>query len=180
MIFQEPMTALNPMKTIGDQVAETLLVHRAASRDGAREAARDKLARVGLPADRFPLSLYPHELSGGQRQRVAIAMAIALRPKLLIADEPTTALDVTVQAQILRLLMELRDRRGLSIILITHDLGVVAQTCDRIAVMRHGKVVEEGPAAELFKNPKTDYTRVLFAAAFRNEAAPGDAAAPPP
>ena len=164
MIFQEPMTALNPMKTIGDQVAETLLVHRAASRDGAREAARDKLARVGLPADRFPLSLYPHELSGGQRQRVAIAMAIALRPRLLIADEPTTALDVTTQAQILDLLKGLTRDEGMALMLITHDLAVVAGMARQVAVMKGGHIVEEGATETLFRTRAHDYTRRLFAA----------------
>ncbi|MCB2142822.1 MAG: ABC transporter ATP-binding protein, partial [Rhodobacteraceae bacterium] len=140
MIFQEPMTALNPMKTIGDQVAETLLVHRAvsraATRTDAQAVAAEKLARVGLPTDRFPLSLYPHELSGGQRQRVAIAMAIALRPRLLIADEPTTALDVTTQAQILDLLRGLAADEGLALLLITHDLAVVADMARQLAVMQ--------------------------------------------
>ncbi|MCV2866008.1 ABC transporter ATP-binding protein [Albidovulum sediminicola] len=164
MIFQEPMTALNPMKTIGDQVAETLLIHRAASRGAAREAAREKLDRVGLPGDRFPLSLYPHELSGGQRQRVAIAMAIALRPKLLIADEPTTALDVTTQAQILDLLGGLVRHEGLALMLITHDLAVVAGMAERLAVMQRGRIVEAGGTEALFRAPSQDYTRRLLAA----------------
>ena len=164
MIFQEPMTALNPMKTIGDQVAETLLIHRAASRGEARAIARDKLARVGLAGDRFPLSLYPHELSGGQRQRVAIAMAIALRPKLLIADEPTTALDVTTQAQILDLLGRLTEDEDMALLLITHDLAVVAGMATHIAVMRKGRIVEDGTTEAVFRRRSHDYTRKLFAA----------------
>ena len=164
MIFQEPMTALNPMKTIGDQVAETLLIHHAASRTEARKVAREKLARVGLPEDRFPLSLYPHELSGGQRQRVAIAMAIALRPRLLIADEPTTALDVTTQAQILSLLKELTDEEDMALMLITHDLAVVAGMATHVAVMQKGRVVEDGATEQVFRRRAHDYTRRLFAA----------------
>ncbi len=164
MIFQEPMTALNPMKTIGDQVAETLLIHRAARRSEARDVAREKLARVGLPEDRFPLSRYPHELSGGQRQRVAIAMAIALRPKLLIADEPTTALDVTTQAQILDLLKGLTEDEDMALLLITHDLAVVAGMATHVAVMQNGRIVEQGETEPLFRTRKDDYTRRLFAA----------------
>ncbi|WP_347310853.1 ABC transporter ATP-binding protein [Defluviimonas sp. SAOS-178_SWC] len=164
MIFQEPMTALNPMKTIGDQVAETLLIHRAASRGDARAVAREMLARVGLPEDRFPLSLYPHELSGGQRQRVAIAMAIALRPRLLIADEPTTALDVTTQAQILDLLAGLTREEEMALLLITHDLAVVAGRTTHTAVMQQGRIVEQGETEPLFRARSHDYTRRLFAA----------------
>ncbi len=164
MIFQEPMTALNPMKTIGDQVAETLLIHRAASRTEARTTAREKLARVGLPEDRFPLSLYPHELSGGQRQRVAIAMAIALRPRLLIADEPTTALDVTTQAQILDLLKGLTRDEDMALMLITHDLAVVAGMAEHVAVMQAGQIVEQGATEAVFRTRSQDYTRRLFAA----------------
>ncbi len=164
MIFQEPMTALNPMKTIGDQVAETLLIHRAASRAEARDVAREKLARVGLPEDRFPLSRYPHELSGGQRQRVAIAMAIALKPRLLIADEPTTALDVTTQAQILDLLKGLTEDEDMALMLITHDLAVVAGMATHVAVMQKGGIVEQGETEALFRARKADYTRRLFAA----------------
>ena len=163
MIFQEPMTALNPMKTIGDQVAETLRVHRAASRSEARLVAREKLARVGLPEDRFPLTLYPHELSGGQRQRVAIAMAIALRPRILIADEPTTALDVTTQAQILDLLKDLT-AEDMALMLITHDLAVVAGMATHVAVMQKGWIVEQGATEALFRARSQDYTRRLFAA----------------
>ncbi|MCA1777661.1 MAG: dipeptide ABC transporter ATP-binding protein [Loktanella sp.] len=164
MIFQEPMTALNPVKTIGHQVAEAYLIHGAGSKAEARSRARDVLTRVGLPEDRFPLTRYPHELSGGQRQRVVIAMAIALRPKLLIADEPTTALDVTTQAQILTLLKGLVDEFGMGLILITHDLAVVSDVADRIVVMKTGEVVESGPTRRLFAEMKHPYTRKLFAA----------------
>ncbi|MBC7157608.1 MAG: ABC transporter ATP-binding protein, partial [Rhodobacteraceae bacterium] len=164
MIFQEPMTALNPVQTIGDQVAETLVVHGAATRAEARRAARDRLDRVGLTAERFPLGRYPHELSGGQRQRVCIALAVALRPKLLIADEPTTALDVTTQAQILRLLKGLVDEEGMALMLITHDLAVVAGIADHVAVMQAGRVVEAGATEALFRTRAHAYTRALFAA----------------
>ena len=143
MVFQEPMTALNPVQTIGDQVAETAMIHGVGKAE-ARAKAREMLNRVGLPADRFPMDRYPHELSGGQRQRVVIAMAIALRPKLLIADEPTTALDVTTQAQIIELLKSLVDEFGMGLMLITHDLALVSGVADRIAIMRHGEVVEAG------------------------------------
>jgi len=163
MIFQEPMTALNPVQTIGQQVAETLVVHGAASRAEAQGIALERLARVGLPADQFSPDRYPHELSGGQRQRVCIALAVALRPKLLIADEPTTALDVTTQAQILELLRDLVDEDGMSLMLITHDLAVVAQMADRVAVMRSGRIVETAPVEALFRTGSHDYTRKLFA-----------------
>ncbi|GGH61162.1 dipeptide ABC transporter ATP-binding protein [Frigidibacter albus] len=164
MIFQEPMTALNPMKTIGDQVAETLTTHGAATRSEALAIARKRLDRVGLPEARFGLGLYPHELSGGQRQRVCIALAIALRPALLIADEPTTALDVTTQAQILDLLQDLVEDERMALLLITHDLAVVAGRTARVAVMQAGQVVETGPTGQLFRAPAADYTRALFAA----------------
>ncbi len=164
MIFQEPMTALNPVETIGDQVAETLLIHTRTSRARALDIAREKLARVGLPEDRFPLSRYPHELSGGQRQRVCIAMAIALHPELLIADEPSTALDVTTQAQILDLLKDLVDEQGMSLLLITHDLAVVAGLADHVAVMQKGRIVEQGGTEDLFRNMRHPYTRQLFEA----------------
>ncbi len=164
MVFQEPMTALNPVKTIGDQVMETILIHKAMPRSQARERAEEVLTRVGLPPDRFPLTRYPHELSGGQRQRVVIAMAIALRPTLLIADEPTTALDVTTQAQILDLLRGLVSEYGMGLLMITHDLAVVADLADKIVVMRHGEVVEEGATENLLRNMRHPYTRMLFEA----------------
>ena len=163
MIFQEPMTALNPVQTIGDQVAETLVVHGVASRAAARAAAEERLERVGLPAGRFPLERYPHELSGGQRQRVCIAMAVALRPKLLIADEPTTALDVTIQAQILALLKGLVAEEGMALWLITHDLAVVAGIATHVAVMRDGRVVESDATERLFRSRAHPYTAKLFA-----------------
>ena len=164
MVFQEPMTALNPVQTIGDQVAEAILVHTGASRGKALEEAAQTLERVGLPLDRFPLGRYPHELSGGQRQRVVIAMAIALRPKLLIADEPTTALDVTTQATILDLLRDLVAEFDMGLLMITHDLAVVADFADRIVVMQKGRVVETGPTQHLLRNMQHPYTRALFAA----------------
>lgn len=164
MIFQEPMTALNPVKTIGEQVAETVLIHSRTSRVEASAIARETLNRVGLPEDRFPLDRYPHELSGGQRQRVVIAMAIALKPKLLIADEPTTALDVTTQAQILDLLKKLVDEDGMGLLLITHDLAVVADIADRIVIMKSGEVVETGEAVSLFRQMRHPYSKALMAA----------------
>lgn len=172
MVFQEPMTALNPVKAIGDQVMETILIHKAMSRDAARTRAREMLTRVGLPPDRFPLSRYPHELSGGQRQRVVIAMAIALRPKLLIADEPTTALDVTTQAQILDLLKSLVSEYGMGLLMITHDLAVVADMADRIVVMQKGRVVESGATDHLLRNMRHPYTRMLFQASGHQVALP--------
>ncbi|MBY6066114.1 dipeptide ABC transporter ATP-binding protein [Leisingera aquaemixtae] len=179
MVFQEPMTALNPVKTIGAQVMETILIHKAMPREKAEARAREVLERVGLPQDRFPLSRYPHELSGGQRQRVVIAMAIALRPKLLIADEPTTALDVTTQAQILALLQDLVQDYGMGLLIITHDLAVVADLADRIVVMRHGEVVETGHTGWLLRNMRHPYTRMLFAASSHQVALP-DPPAPTP
>ncbi len=162
MVFQEPMTALNPLQTIGDQVSETLRLHDGLSPRLARARAREVLDRVGLPDPEFPLGRYPHELSGGQRQRVVIAMAIARRPKLLIADEPTTALDVTTQAQILALIRRLVDEDGMGAILITHDLAVVSGVADDVAIMRAGEVVEAGPTAEVFAHMRHPYTRALF------------------
>jgi peptide/nickel transport system ATP-binding protein len=164
MVFQEPMTALNPLKTIGDQVAETILVHERVSRKAAMERAAQALRRAELPQDRFPLSRYPHQLSGGQRQRVVIAMAIALRPRLLIADEPTTALDVTTQAQILDLLKRLVAEDGMGLMLISHDLAVVADLADDLVIMRQGEVVESGPAAALFRSLSHPYSRALLEA----------------
>ncbi len=165
MIFQEPMTALNPVQCIGDQVAETIRLHENAPRASARTRAAETLARVGLPPDRFPLSRYPHQLSGGQRQRVGLAMAVALRPRLLIADEPTTALDVTTQAQILALLKGLVADFGMGLLLITHDLAVVSGLADRIAVMERGRIVETGATRPLLSAPEHPYTRMLFTAA---------------
>ncbi|MEM6304028.1 MAG: dipeptide ABC transporter ATP-binding protein [Pseudomonadota bacterium] len=165
MVFQEPMTALNPVHSIGRQVAETIRLHDPPmTRAGAKERAAETLARVGLPPERFPLSRYPHELSGGQRQRVVIAMAIARRPRLLIADEPTTALDVTTQAQILALLKRLAEEDGMGLMMITHDLAVVADMADRIVVMRKGEIVEQGPTQNLLRDMQHPYTRMLFAA----------------
>ncbi|WP_319825502.1 ABC transporter ATP-binding protein [Thalassovita sp.] len=164
MVFQEPMTALNPIKTIGEQVAETILIHEKVSRAEAMDRAAEALRRAELPQDRFPLSRYPHELSGGQRQRVVIAMAIALRPKLLIADEPTTALDVTTQAQILTLLRRLVREEGMGLLLISHDLAVVADMADEIVIMRGGEVVEHGPAKWLLRNMTHPYSKALLAA----------------
>ena len=164
MVFQEPMTALNPVQTIGDQVAETIRVHERTTRKQALNRAAETLERVGLPNDRFPLTRYPHELSGGQRQRVVIAMAIALRPKLLIADEPTTALDVTTQATILDLLKGLVEEFGMGLLMITHDLAVVSQLADRIVVMQQGRLVEQGPTQTLLRDMQHPYTKALFAA----------------
>ena len=165
MVFQEPMTTLNPVQTIGAQVAETIRIHNPAiTKKAAQDKAAETLTRVGLPQDRFPLSRYPHELSGGQRQRVVIAMAIALQPRLLIADEPTTALDVTTQAQILDLLKQLTQEDGMGLLMITHDLAVVADMADRIVVMRHGEVVEQSATQDLLHNMQHLYTKMLFAA----------------
>jgi len=167
MVFQEPMTALNPVMTIGDQVAEVVRRRRGGSRAQALDAARQALERVGLPAARFPLGRYPHELSGGQRQRVAIAIAIVLSPLLIIADEPTTALDVTTQAQILDLLRQLVREDGAALILVSHDLAVVAGIADQVAVMKDGRIVETGETAALFADLKHPYTRALAADATR-------------
>jgi len=164
MVFQEPMTALNPLQTIGQQVAETITIHTNTPKREALKSAAEILTRVGLPQPQFPLSRFPHELSGGQRQRVVIAMAITLRPALLIADEPTTALDVTTQAQILNLLKSLVAEFDMGLILITHDLGLVADTADRIAIMRHGEIVESGETKALFRNITHPYTRQLLEA----------------
>jgi peptide/nickel transport system ATP-binding protein len=158
MIFQEPMTSLNPSFTVGDQVAEALICHRGLAAPAARRAAIDMLARVRIPSPVARAEEYPHKLSGGMRQRVMIAMALACSPALLIADEPTTALDVTIQAQILDLLRELREATGAAIILITHDLGVVAETCDEVLVMYAGEIVEQAPTRQLFIAPQHPYT----------------------
>ena len=166
MIFQEPMTALNPVMPIGRQVAEAVLAHAPrTSNKEVRERVLSVLHAVALPDPERRLRDYPHQFSGGQRQRIVIAMALINRPKLVIADEPTTALDVTVQAQILTLLSELRREYGLSLLFISHDLAVVGQVADRIAVMRHGDIVEEGPALEVLTHPRHAYTQGLLAAA---------------
>ena len=164
MIFQEPMTSLNPVFTIGDQIAEAVLLHRDVSRTEARGRAFEMLELVRMADPRRRLDEYPHQLSGGMRQRVVIAMALACEPDLIIADEPTTALDVTIQAQILDLLADLRQRLGTAILLITHDLGVVAETCDDVAVMYAGRIVEQAPAAAIFAKPRHPYTIGLLAA----------------
>jgi peptide/nickel transport system ATP-binding protein len=161
MVFQEPMTALNPVKTIGEQVAEGIRWHTKVSRAEAEARARQILDRVGLPEQKFPLSRYPHQLSGGQRQRVVIAIACALKPKLLIADEPTTALDVVLQAQILELLRDLVDENRMGLLLISHDLAVVTQMADRITILRHGEVMEAGETAQTLSKQAHPYTRQL-------------------
>lgn len=162
MIFQDPMTSLNPVFTVGEQIAEALRLHRKLSRADARKAAVQAMREVSIPDPDLRAKDYPHQLSGGMRQRVMIAMALACDPKLLIADEPTTALDVTIQAQILELLNHLRKTRELAVLLITHDLGVVAEVADRVAVMYTGKIVEESPVNELFARPKHPYTEGLL------------------
>ncbi|WP_420006024.1 ABC transporter ATP-binding protein [Arenibacterium sp. LLYu02] len=164
MIFQEPMTSLNPSFTVGDQIAESVLHHQGGTRTEAMERAHDMLVKVGIPAPRQRLKEYPYQLSGGMRQRVMIAMALANDPKLLIADEPTTALDVTIQAQILDLIRELRRDTGMGTMMITHDLGVVAEIADSVAVMYGGEVVEYGPVAAVFDNPQHPYTIGLMSA----------------
>jgi oligopeptide/dipeptide ABC transporter ATP-binding protein len=164
MIFQDPAACLNPVFTIGDQIIETLHLKLNHKPRAARELAADLLDQVGIPAPRERLALYPHELSGGMRQRVMIAMAIGAVPDLLLADEPTTALDVTIQDQILTLLAGLKDRTAMSIILVSHDVGVVAQNCDVILVMYAGRIMEAGPAHDVLKAPRHPYTRGLLAA----------------
>lgn len=162
MIFQDPLTSLNPVFTVGSQIMESIITHMHLSKEEARERARALLARVGLPDAKGIMKKYPHTLSGGMRQRVMIAMALSCNPRLLIADEPTTALDVTIQAQIMELLKELQKETGMSMILITHDIGLVANMADRVLVMYAGQIIEEAKTAELFEHPKHPYTMALL------------------
>ena len=162
MIFQEPMTSLNPVFTVGDQIAEAVQLHQNVGAKAAMARAVEMMQLVGIPSPKQRVNDYPHQLSGGMRQRVMIAMALSCNPKLLIADEPTTALDVTVQAQILELMKELRERLGMAILLITHDLGVIAEMVDEVVVMYAGRVVERGPVAEVFASPQHPYTESLL------------------
>jgi len=162
MVFQDPLASLNPVFTIGDQISRVVRIHKKVGRNEALEATRTALAAAGLPPDEALLDSYPHQLSGGMRQRACMAMAISCGAPLLIADEPTTALDVTIQAQILRLLLDLRDELGIAQILITHNVGVAAQTCDRIAVMYAGSVVEQGRTTDVLKHPRHPYTMALY------------------
>jgi peptide/nickel transport system ATP-binding protein/oligopeptide transport system ATP-binding protein len=163
MVFQEPMTSLNPVFTIGEQIMETIRAHERLPQRAVYTRAVEMLERVGIPSAAQRMTDYPHQLSGGQRQRVMIAIALACNPKLLIADEPTTALDVTIQAQILDLLLDLRDELGMAIMIITHNMGVIAETADRVLVMYAGRVVEEAPVARLFDQPLHPYTQGLLA-----------------
>ena len=163
MIFQEPMTSLNPLQTIGRQIAEAVLLHSDVTKQQAWEKAVEMLGMVGIASPEKRATAYPHMLSGGMRQRVMIAMALSMNPHLLIADEPTTALDVTVQAQILELIKKLRDEIGMAIMLITHDLGVISETCERVIVMYAGEIVEQAPIRELFSHPSHPYTQGLIA-----------------
>src|SRR6201995_3279853 len=172
IIFQEPMTSLNPLHTIEDQIVEIMQLHGNIGRAAARARTLELLAQVGIPDPQTRLQSYPHQLSGGQRQRVMIAMALANEPDLLIADEPTTALDVTVQAQILTLLAEIRARLGMSLLFITHDLGIVRRIADRVHVMNGGKIVEHGPVEQVFTAPKHPYTKALLAAEPKPDPAP--------
>ena len=178
MVFQEPMTSLNPLHTLERQIAETLLIHKHMNAAAARERTLELLRLVGLPDAESRLGAYPHQLSGGQRQRVMIAMAIANEPDILIADEPTTALDVTIQAHILQLLKDLRDRFGMALLLITHDLTIVRKMADQVCIMTSGEIVEAGPTAGIFAHPHHPYTRRLLAAEPKGRAAPADPAAP--
>jgi len=164
MIFQEPMTSLNPVFTIGSQIAEVIQLHQGLDKNSAMEKAIEMMRLVGIPSPELRAKDYPHQLSGGMRQRIMIAMALACNPRLLIADEPTTALDVTIQAQILELIKELREKLGMSVLLITHNLGVVAETADNVAVMYAGKIVEYGTVRDIFKNPLHPYTWGLLQA----------------
>ncbi len=172
MVFQEPMTALNPVQTIGRQLTEGMLLHKVCEPAAALRAAADLLDRVGIPSPGVRLGEYPHQLSGGMRQRVVIAMALACRPSLLIADEPTTALDVTIQAQILELIKDLQGEMGMAVIMITHDLGVIAETCDQVVVMYAGKVAERGTVFDIFDRPTHPYSRGLLHAIPRLDTQP--------
>ncbi len=163
MIFQDPLTSLNPVLTIGNQLTESIRAHLGATKEEAWKRGVSLLEKVGMPEPEKTMKKYPHTLSGGMRQRVMIAMAIACNPKLLIADEPTTALDVTIQAQIMKLLHKLQQENGMSIILITHDIGLVANMADRVIVMYAGQIIEEGSVRDIFRNPKHPYTRALLA-----------------
>ena len=178
MIFQEPMTSLNPLHTIERQINEVLILHKRLTREAARRRALDLLEQVGIPDAAKRLDAYPHQLSGGQRQRVMIAMALANEPDLLIADEPTTALDVTIQAQILKLLKGLQARYGMALLFITHDLGIVRKIADRVCVMTRGEIVEQGPVAEVFDLPKHAYTQHLLSAEPKGQPAVADPSAP--
>ena len=162
MIFQEPMTSLNPVFTVGSQIVEAVQLHQHVDRRKANERAIEMMRLVGIPSPERRIGDYPHQMSGGMRQRVMIAMALSCNPQLLIADEPTTALDVTIQAQILELMKDLRDRLGMSILLITHDLGVVAEMADDVAVMYAGRIVERGPVEQVFRSPQHPYTEALL------------------
>ena len=172
MIFQEPMNALNPVRTIGDQISESFLLHQNITPKEAWEKSIDMLGDVGIPAPENRVFEYPHQLSGGMRQRIVIAIALACKPKLVIADEPTTALDVTVQSQILDLLQSMKEKLGSSVLLITHDLGVIAETCDEVCVMYAGRVVERASTTDLFANPVHAYTRGLLSSIPRLDGVP--------
>src|SRR4051812_19156041 len=178
MVFQEPMTSLNPLHTLDKQIAEVLLIHKHMSASAARARTLELLRLVGIRDPETRLGAYPHQLSGGQRQRVMIAMAIANEPDILIADEPTTALDVTIQAQILHLMRELKDRLGMALLLITHDLTIVRHMAERVCVMTQGEIVEHGATADIFDRPQHPYTRRLLAAEPKGRVAPADPAAP--
>ena len=169
MIFQEPMTALNPLHTVGRQLSEVFLLHKTSDRRAALAMSAEILGKVGIPSPEVRVGEYPHQLSGGMRQRVVIAMALACKPSVVIADEPTTALDVTIQAQILELMQSLQDEMGMAIILITHDLGVIAEMCDDVVVMYAGRVAEVGPVTQIFAAPSHPYTRGLLASIPRLE-----------
>ncbi len=179
MIFQNPTSHLDPVMCIGDQIVEGIVFHQHLSREAAKSLALDIMGQVGFTDPPRQFASYAHEFSGGMRQRAMIAIALACNPEILIADEPTTALDVTIQAQILHLLLDLREKRGLSIILVTHDLGVVAQTCDRIAVMRHGRIVETGDKRQILKAPQAEYTKTLISSHPSMPVEPDMATAPP-